>query len=73
MAKDTNLQCHKCGNPIHADEAAITKKLINRAATTYYCTSCLASAFEVEPEDIQEKIQYFKNMGCTLFTADSPS
>ena len=33
----------------------------------YYCTSCLAEAFDVKKENIEAKIQYFKEIGCTLF------
>ncbi|MDE7313341.1 MAG: hypothetical protein K2N87_17250 [Eubacterium sp.] len=61
------MDCKKCGSPITKDEAAITKKLINRGTTTYYCTRCLAAAFDVTPDDIRQKIQYFKEIGCTLF------
>lgn len=61
------MDCRKCGRAVTADEAAITKKLINRGTTAYYCTDCLAEAFDVTREDIQGKIRYYKEMGCTLF------
>lgn len=59
--------CRKCGKELTPDEVAITRKLVNRGTKTYYCIGCLADAFEVTEEDIREKIQYFKKMGCTLF------
>ena len=59
--------CKKCGSPITPDEAAITKNLINRGTTAYFCTGCLAAAFDVTTEDIRQKIRYFKEIGCTLF------
>lgn len=59
--------CRKCGKELVPDEIAMTKKLINRGTTTWYCTGCLAETFAVTEEDIREKIQYYKNMGCTLF------
>lgn len=71
-AKDeawTGMNCKKCGRLITADEAAITKKLINRGTTAYYCIECLAAAFDVTPGDIRQKIQYYKQIGCTLFQA----
>lgn len=64
---ERNMNCQKCGKSITAEEAAITKKLINRSTTVYYCIDCLAAAFDVTPEDIQKKIQYYKEIGCTLF------
>ena len=63
----TSSHCKKCGKPLIPDEIAMTKKLINRGTTVYYCTDCLAEAFDVKREDIEAKIQYFKDIGCTLF------
>ena len=62
--------CVSCGRPVTRDEIAVTKKLISRGATTFYCVSCLAKYFEVKPEDIEERIRYFRQMGCTLFASE---
>lgn len=59
--------CRKCRKPLTSDEIAVTKKLINRGTTVYYCIECLAQAFDVSPENIQKKIEYYKSIGCTLF------
>ena len=59
--------CVSCGRPLIRDEIAVTKKLINRGAVKFYCITCLAAYFEVRPEDIEERIRYFKQTGCTLF------
>lgn len=59
--------CRRCGAKLSADEAAMTKKLINRGTTVYYCIDCLAEMFDVRRKDIEEKIIYYKRMGCTLF------
>lgn len=59
--------CIVCSGQVNEDEVAITKKLINRGATSYYCTSCLAEHFSVSEADILERIDYFKKAGCTLF------
>jgi hypothetical protein len=59
--------CVSCGRPVTRDEIAVTKKLINRGTDRFYCVSCLAAYFEVKPEDIEERIRSFKQMGCTLF------
>ncbi|MBR6029978.1 MAG: hypothetical protein IKP40_12910 [Clostridia bacterium] len=60
--------CAACGRPLTADEIAITRKLINRGAQAWFCVDCLARRFEVTREDIEERIAYFRRMGCTLFT-----
>lgn len=59
--------CAACGRLLTHDEVAVTKKLINRGATTFYCVDCLARRFEVQPTDIEERIRHFKQTGCTLF------
>ena len=59
--------CASCGAPLSRDEIAVTKKLINRGARSFYCVSCLAKYFDVTPQDILDRIVYFKQTGCTLF------
>ncbi len=59
--------CRTCGKPLHPDEIGLTKKLINRGATTFYCVDCLAKQFQVEPDDLRRKIEEFRAMGCVLF------
>lgn len=59
--------CRQCGKPLTQDEVAITRKLIHRGATEFLCIDCLARYFEVRPEDIEERIRHFREMGCTLF------
>ena len=60
-------KCRQCGRTLTADEVAVTKKMVNRGAREFYCVDCLAGHFKVTPEVIREKIQQFKEMGCTLF------
>lgn len=62
--------CVACGRPVTRDEIAVTKKLINRGTAKYYCVSCLAKHFEVKPENIEERIRYFRQTGCTLFAPE---
>ncbi len=59
--------CASCGCALSADEVAVTKKLVNRGAVSFYCVNCLAAYFEVTPDDIRERIAYFRASGCTLF------
>ena len=61
------LTCITCGRPLEKDEVALTRKLINRGATQYLCIDCLAKKFEVTREDLERKIEEFRQMGCTLF------
>ena len=36
--------------------------------TRFFCVDCLAAYFAVTPDDIRERIAYFKASGCTLFS-----
>ena len=60
-------RCQGCGKPLYADERAIYRRLISRAATRFLCIDCLAQRFGCPREVIEEKIAYYKSIGCTLF------
>jgi predicted nucleic-acid-binding Zn-ribbon protein len=61
-------KCYVCGKtPLTKDEIGLTKKLIDKKTTKFYCLSCLAEYFEVEVDELLAKIEEFKNEGCTLF------
>lgn len=66
--KMTEKKCYVCGKtPLTKDEIGLTKKLINKNATSFYCLSCLAEYLEVTEEELLAKVEEFKNEGCTLF------
>ena len=60
-------RCVRCGAVLTKDEAALTKKMINRGAEAFFCLSCLGERFQVPEEVLRRKIEEFKAMGCTLF------
>lgn len=60
--------CHVCGKePLTKNEIGLTKKLLNRDAKAFFCLSCLAEYLEVDEDYLREKVQDFKDEGCTLF------
>lgn len=60
--------CYVCGKtPLTKDEIGITKKLIDKKTTQFYCVACLAEQLEVSEEELVAKIEEFKEEGCTLF------
>ena len=61
------LTCARCGREIGRDEVGLTRKLVNRGATKFLCIDCLAQMFEVTRQDLEKKIEEFRQMGCTLF------
>ncbi len=61
--------CASCGKPLSSDEIGATKKLINRGLTEgFLCLSCLARRFDVTEERLKEKIEFWRDSGCMLFT-----
>lgn len=67
MAKKI-FHCTSCGKtPLTKNEVGITKKLLGAKSKNFYCIDCLANFLEVEPQDILDKIEDFKNDGCKLF------
>ena len=64
---DKPLRCVRCGAVLAKDDVAMTRKMINRGAESFYCLSCLADHFELTVDILREKIKEFKAMGCTLF------
>lgn len=59
--------CYECGIILAKDEVALTKKLLGRKVEVFFCINCLAEFLECSPIDLQDKIQEFKEQGCTLF------
>lgn len=59
--------CRDCGKKLTSDEVAIYRRLIHREAEDYLCRECLAKFLGVPPAFIDERIVYFKRIGCTLF------
>lgn len=61
--------CRRCGAPLTQDEIGLTKKLINRGCTEFLCYPCLAERFDVTVDLLRDKVEQFREMGCTLFEA----
>ena len=67
MAKKI-FSCIVCGKrPLSKNEVGINKKLLGMKSKNFYCIECLANFLELEPKDILDKIEDFKNDGCKLF------
>lgn len=54
-------------SPLTKDEIGISKKLIDPDTEKFFCIDCLADFLECEVQDIYDKIEEFKDEGCTLF------
>lgn len=61
-------ECKLCfKTPLSKDEIGISIKLLGTGVKSFFCLSCLADYLECTEEELLDKIQDFKNDGCTLF------
>lgn len=61
--------CCECEQPLKKDEVALSQKLLGceDEVGELYCIDCLADYLECSTEDLEVKIQEFKEQGCNLF------
>lgn len=63
-----NYNCVSCGQPcLDKNTVGINKKLLGLKVQNFYCMNCLASYLDTTVEELNEKIDEFKNEGCKLF------
>ena len=68
MKKLKASPCISCGKKdLSKDEVGINMKLIGEDTQNFYCLDCLANVLDVGVQDILDKIDEFKEEGCTLF------
>ena len=66
MKKKTKACC-ECEKTLKKDEVALCKKLLGVDIEEFYCIDCLSEFLGCTKEDLEIKIQEFKEQGCTLF------
>lgn len=65
MKKQTCKLCYK--SPLSKDEIGINKKMLGNNVNSFFCLECLSDYLECTKEELLDKIQEFKEDGCTLF------
>ncbi len=62
------INCVVCGKE-HLDNNTIglNKKLLSKNTKEFYCMECFASYLGCTVEELEDKIEEFKEEGCTLF------
>lgn len=61
--------CYVCGKtPLSKNEVGLSRKILDRKTKVFYCLACMAEHLEVTEEELLDKIEQFKNEGCTLFS-----
>lgn len=62
------IECVSCGKKdLDKNTIGINKKMLGTDVYTYYCMDCLAGYLDTTVEELLEKIEEFKEEGCTLF------
>ena len=67
MTTSKKKLCIECNKALTKDEVALNKKLIDKNTKEFLCLNCMSEQFGCEVEDLQIKIDEFKEQGCTLF------
>lgn len=63
-----NYECIVCGKKkLDKNTIGINKKLLGKGIKNFYCMNCLADYLECTVDDLNDKIEEFKDEGCTLF------
>lgn len=65
MKKQDCKICFK--SPLSKDEIGINKKLLGTNMKFFFCLDCLADYLECTKDELLDKIEEFKEEGCTLF------
>ena len=62
-------ECIACGRKaLDKDTIGINMKLLGTDISKFYCLDCLADYLGCTVDDLLEKIEEFKDEGCTLFS-----
>lgn len=62
------IDCISCGKEdLDKNTIGLNKKLLGKNISNYYCMDCLAGYLDCTVDDLKDKIEEFKDEGCTLF------
>lgn len=62
------IDCYICGKKnLTRNEIGLNKKLIGQDVKKFHCLQCLADYLELSVDELEERIQEFKDAGCSLF------
>lgn len=60
-------RCAECDKKLVKNEVALSQKLIGDLEDDLFCVSCMAEYIGCTEDDLQIKIEEFKEQGCALF------
>ena len=65
--KKPQRTCCECDKKLVKDEVALSQILLGTEIDEFYCIDSLSEYLECSKDDLEIKIQEFKEQGCTLF------
>lgn len=60
-------KCFYCNEELLKDDTALCKKMLGKKIRQYFCRKHLAEVLDTDVETLTEKVEQFKEEGCTLF------
>lgn len=60
-------KCYYCNCELMKDDVALCKKLLGKKIKQFFCREHLAEVLNTDVEILTEKVEQFKEEGCTLF------
>ena len=60
-------KCYYCQKELSKDDIGLCKKLLGKKIKQFFCREHLAEVLDIDVETLTEKIEQFKEEGCTLF------
>lgn len=60
-------KCSECGAELSSADVGLTRLLVNRGSTTFFCRKCLIKKYRLNEKYVDEIIEYKKKRGCSLF------
>ena len=60
-------KCYYCDMELSKDDVGLCKKLLGKKIKQFFCRAHLAQVIDIDVETLTEKVEQFKEEGCTLF------
>ncbi len=61
------VYCIECEKQLVKDEIALNKKIFLKDTKEFLCLNCMSESLGCTVEDLEIKIEEFKEQGCTSF------
>ncbi|WP_207742123.1 phosphoadenosine phosphosulfate reductase family protein [Clostridium paraputrificum] len=62
-----NKTCSCCNKKLKKDDVGLSMKLYGRQIKRFKCVKCIAKDYKTTTKELKERIEHFKNSGCSLF------